>query len=179
MTGRLPRIVLAAFLAAFPASGAPAGYFDFGPNVTFETGDTWISAGRRYRIYGLQSCLRQTFYTDRSGNKRDCGEASIAVLGAYVRDTHPLCAPVATQADLTFVTCYATVGGERLDLAMMMITEGFGFASLSSDGLPVYPTYAVAEQKAREARRGLWQFDDVQHPSILLSHAAKNARMQK
>lgn len=161
------------FITSQAVVAAPAGYFDFTTGTVLETGDTWVSAGKRYRLYGLQSCLRGTFYTDVSGNRRDCGEASIAMLAAFVKDTSPVCAPVAGRTDLTFAVCYAFVGGQRLDLAMMMISEGYGFASLDSAGMPVYPAYAVAEQKAREARRGLWQFDDVQHPAILLSRAAR------
>lgn len=154
---------------------APAGYFDFTRGTAFETGDTWISAGKRYRLYGLQACLRGTTYTDVSGSERDCGEASLAVLAAFVKDTHPVCVAVAGRSDLTFAVCHASVGGQRLDLAMMMISEGYGFASLDKDGMPIYPAYAVAEQAAKEARRGLWQFSDVQHPAILLSGAVRNA----
>lgn len=173
----MKRGLLAALALAFATSqavvAAPAGYFDFTPGTVLETGDTWMSGGKRYRLYGLQACLRGTPYTDASGNKRDCGEASIAVLAAFVKDTRPVCAPVAGSTDLTFAVCYAFVGGQRLDLAMMMISEGYGFASLDSAGMPVYPAYAVTEQGAREARRGLWQFNDVQHPAILLSRAAR------
>jgi endonuclease YncB( thermonuclease family) len=173
MKRRLLAAIPLAMIASHAAVAAPAGYFDFTTGTLLETGDTWASGGKRYRLYGLQSCLRGTTYTDTSGNRRDCGEASIAMLAAFVKDTSPVCAPVAGSKDLTFAVCYASVGGQRLDLAMMMISEGYGFASLDSTGLPFYPAYAVAEQKAREARRGLWQFDDVQHPAILLSRAAQ------
>lgn len=173
MKTRLLAAIALVFIADRDAVAAPAGYFDFTTGTVLETGDTWVSDGQRYRLYGLQSCLRGTSYTDASGSRHDCGEASIAVLAAFVKDTHPVCAPVAGRTDLTFTICYSVVSGQRLDLAMMMISEGYGFASLDSSGMPVYPPYAVAEQKAREARRGLWQFNDVQHPAILLSRAAK------
>ena len=168
----------AAFLCtalAFVGGGveaAPQGYFDLRPGVTLETGDTWVAEGKRYRLYGVQSCLRGTAYTDRSGEKRDCGEASLFMLAAYIKDTHPICAPVATNADTIFVACYAMVGGERLDLANILIASGFAFAALDAGGMPFHAPYAVVEQKARESRTGLWQFNDVQHPSILLSRAA-------
>lgn len=160
------------------AEAAPQGYFDLQPGVTLETGDTWVAEGKRHRLYGVQSCLRGTAYTDHSGEKRDCGEASLFMLSAYIRDTHPICAPVATNADITFVACYATVGGERLDLANILIASGFAFAALNANGMPFHAPYAVVEQKARESRAGLWQFEDVQHPSILLSRAA-NKRVRK
>lgn len=171
-------LCVAAVLTGGGAAAAPQGYFDLRPGVTLETGDSWIAGGKRYRLYGVQSCLRGTAYTDRSGEKRDCGEASLAMLAAYIRDTTPVCAPVAEIAGTVFVGCYATIGNERLDLANILIASGFAFAALDAGGMPFHAPYAVVEQKAREGRAGLWQFDDVQHPSIQLSRAA-NERDRK
>lgn len=168
-------LCVAAVFTGSAATAAPNGYFDLRPGVTLETGDTWIAEGKRYRLYGVQSCLRGTDYTDRSGEKRDCGDASLAMLAAYIRDTHPVCAPVAKNSDTTFVGCYAMIGSERLDLANILIASGFAFAALDASGMPFHAPYAVVEQNAREARAGLWQFDDVQHPSILLSRAANES----
>ena len=172
MRGSIFTCVAAVFAGGWAAT-APAGYFNLQPGVTLETGDTWIADGKRYRLYGIQSCLRGTAYTDRSGGKQDCGDASLAMLAAYIRDTRPVCAPVAESAGTIFVACYATIGRERLDLANILIASGFAFAALDAGGMPFHAPYAVVEQKARESRAGLWQFDDVQHPSILLSRAAK------
>jgi endonuclease YncB( thermonuclease family) len=150
---------------------APDGYFDLLPGVTLESGDSWIQQGRRYRLYGVQTCLRGTTYTDHAGQRRDCGEASLAVLAAYITDTHPVCATISAQADTTYVACYATIGADRLDLANILIASGFAFAAVGVDGLPQHAPYAVVEQRAREKRVGLWQFDDVQHPAIVLGRA--------
>lgn len=159
-------------------AAAPAGYFDLQPGVTLETGDMWVSNGERYRLYGIQSCLRGTFYTDKHGQKRDCGEASLAVLAAYIKDTKPVCAPVVKKDGISYVVCYAAVGKERLDLANVLITSGYAFASLNRDGMPYHLPYAVAEQLAQEKRAGLWQFDDVQHPAIYLTREL-NIRQKK
>lgn len=169
---KLSAFALSITLLSTPAFAAPEGYFDLKPGVMLETGDTWVSDGKRYRLYGVQSCLRGTSFTNKAGQKKDCGEASLAVFAAYIKDTKPICAPVAQTADTAYVICYATVGGNRLDLATMLITSGYAFAALKADGLPFYPAYAVAEQDAREKRAGLWQFEDVQHPSIILSKSA-------
>ncbi|MCT2581290.1 MAG: thermonuclease family protein [Mesorhizobium sp.] len=170
------RRFLVVLTAALPvaAHAAPAGYFDLQPGVTLETGDTWVTDRQRFRLYGVQSCLRGTSYTDNKGQKRDCGDASLAIFAAYIKDTKPVCAPVAKAAGISYVVCYATVGKDRLDLATMMITSGYAFAALSAEGLPFHPAYAVAEQDAREKRAGLWQFEDVQHPAILLSREASD-----
>ncbi|RWB26405.1 thermonuclease family protein [Mesorhizobium sp.] len=170
--------LLSVVLPPVATSAAPAGYFDLQPGVTLETGDTWVSDGLKYRLFGVQSCLRGTPYTDKRGQKRDCGDASLAVFAAYIKDTKPVCAPVAKTAEFSYVVCYATVGKDRLDLATMMITSGYAFASLNAEGLPFHPPYAVAEQDARERRAGLWQFEDVQHPAVLLSRSA-NERAKK
>jgi len=165
-------------LVCVTASAAPVGYFELNPGVVLETGDSWIAGGQHYRLFGVQSCLRGTAFTDHAGNKKDCGAASMAVFAAYIKDTKPICAPVARTSDIMYVICYATVSGKRLDLATILISSGYAFAALKQDGLPYYPAYAVAEQGARDKHAGLWQFHDVQHPAILLSKAAnKQARV--
>src|SRR5271155_5471941 len=63
--------------------------------VAFSTGDTWTQNGRTMRLYGVQSCIRGTTFTNPLGVKTDCGEASLAYLAAVIRDTRPQCAPVA------------------------------------------------------------------------------------
>lgn len=160
-------------LGLTPAMAAPPdGYFELKPGITLESGDSWQDRGRHFRLFGVQACLRGTAYTDKSGVRRDCGEASLAVFAAYISDTTPLCAQVAQSAETVFVSCYATIGTDRLDLANLMISSGFAFASLDGRGLPHHSPYVVVEQAAREKKVGLWQFDDVQHPAILLGQNA-------
>lgn len=157
------------------AVAAPPGYFDLQPGVTLESGDTWSdSAGKRFRLFGVQSCIRGTTYTDRAGKQQDCGVASLALFAAMIKDTRPVCAPAANTGDLTYVVCYAAIGSDQLDLGTMMITSGYAFASLNQEGMPVIPSYAVAEQDARAKSAGLWQFNNVTHPAILLSKAAND-----
>ena len=168
-----PALFLSLTVGLTPATAAPPeGYFELKPDVTLESGDSWQDGGRHFRLFGVQACLRGTVYTDRSGAHRDCGEASLAVFAAYIADTHPVCAQVAQSAGTAFVSCYVTIGNDRLDLANLMISSGFAFASLDGRGLPHHTPYAVVEQAARGKRVGLWQFDDVQHPALLLGQRA-------
>jgi len=155
----------------------PKGYFELKPGMTLESGDSWSDGGQHFRLFGVQACLRGTFYTDKAGLRRDCGEASLAVFAAYIKDTVPVCARVARSAGTDFVSCYATIGADRLDLANLMISSGFAFASLDGRGLPHHAPYAVVEQAAREKRIGLWQFEDVQHPAILLGQSVNSGRI--
>ncbi|PWE53697.1 succinoglycan biosynthesis protein exoi [Metarhizobium album] len=166
------RVTLVVSLAiAANALAAPAGYTVLESGIALESGETWSRAGQRYRLYGVQSCLRGTAFTNKAGLKQDCGDASMAVLSAFIKDTHPACAPVARSAALTYVVCYATVAGTQLDLGTALISQGFAFAALNADGIPVNPAYAVAEQDAKGRSAGLWAFPDVQHPSVILGKA--------
>jgi endonuclease YncB( thermonuclease family) len=168
-----PALFLSLTVGLTPATAAPPeGYFELKPGVTLESGENWQDGGQHFRLFGVQACLRGTAFTDKSGDRRDCGEASLAVFAAYIADTHPICTQVAQSAGKVFVSCYATIGGDRLDLANLMIATGFAFASLDERGLPHHTPYAVVEQAAREKKVGLWQFDDVQHPALLLGQSA-------
>ncbi|MBU2146978.1 MAG: thermonuclease family protein [Alphaproteobacteria bacterium] len=174
-----PALLLAFSLCANPAAAvSPEGYFELRPDITLESGDSWREGDQHYRLFGVQACLRGTNYTDKSGTRRDCGEASLVVLAAYIADTKPLCAAIGRSSKTIFVSCYATIGWDRLDLANLMILSGFAFAALNANGLPHHAPYAVVEQAAREKHVGLWQFDDVQHPAILLGQSASNPRAE-
>src|SRR5260370_20019177 len=90
---------LAAIVAVPAAADSSSGWFAVPANAVFSTGDSWTSDGVAYRLYGVQSCLRGTSFTNAHGVKRDCGEASLAMLIAYVRDLRPQCARVAEAPD--------------------------------------------------------------------------------
>ena len=95
------RVFLGAAISMIVASPlcaevAPAPVFDVPQvGVAFATGDTWTQNGQTMRLYGVQSCIRGTTFTNPLGVKTDCGEASLAYLAALVHDTRPQCAPVA------------------------------------------------------------------------------------
>jgi endonuclease YncB( thermonuclease family) len=145
---------------------------------TFATGDTWDSKGVRYRLYGVQSCLRGTVYTDHAGVRKDCGEASMFMLASLMQDLKPLCYAVAQTRDGTtqFVICSAVLAkggnaGKTLDIGTALISTGFGFAALKPDGEPVNLAYGVAQNMAEEKRKGLWAFGDFPDPNAALLRA--------
>jgi len=151
-----------------------AASFAVAPNAALETGDTWIQGGARLRLYGVQACIRGTYFSNASGQRLDCGEASLAMLAALIKDTRPDCVPIAQQpGQQTFVTCLATLDGKRAELGMMLIASGFAFAALKPDGSPVHPPYFVAEQIAKASRRGLWAYSDLPHPNVALLRALR------
>lgn len=156
-----------------PATGTDTGSFLLDRSVQLESGDIWSERGDRFRLYGVQSCLRGTHFHNSIGTEQDCGDASMAFLAALIKDTKPSCIAVARSATVIYALCAATVGGQKLDLATVLIAEGFAFASLDANGLPLNPAYAVAEQQARLRKSGLWQFPDLPHPSIFLRGRAR------
>ena len=148
----------------------------------YETGDAWIAGGTRYRLYGVQSCLRGAVFTNSYGVKRDCGEASLAVLASLVRDLKPLCHEVAFLAETktAFVFCFANLEqgparGARIDLGTALITMGWGYAALGSDGRAIHPPYAMAERLAKGAHAGLWAFRDAPNPKDSIHRAYEDA----
>lgn len=145
-------------------------FVPFPEQAQFETGDTWISGGRRYRLYGLQACLRGTSVTITPGVVRDCGELNLVMVQALIRDTKPVCTTIKDiDQNNAVVGCQTTTGKRRYDLATYMIAEGWGFAAVDTNGHLVVPGYRVAEESARSARAGLWAFSDMPHPVAILA----------
>lgn len=141
-------------------------------HVQFLTGDSWLDGQKTMRLYGVQYCLRGKVYSDHLGSKQDCGVVSAAVLAAIVHDTNPICRPVATVLDrpedtksTVIVVCTLRLGDRELDLGSLLITQGFAFAALANGGKPVYMPYRIQEMIARQAKMGLWAFDEVPLPS--------------
>lgn len=142
----------------------------FPEQAQFETADTWISGGRRYRLYGLQACLRGTPVTTSPGVVRDCGELNLIMVQALIRDMKPVCTTIKDiDQNNAVVGCQTTTGKRRYDLATYMIAEGWGFAAVDTTGHLVVPGYRVAEESARSARAGLWAYSDMPHPVAILA----------
>jgi endonuclease YncB( thermonuclease family) len=163
--------------SAAPQSPAPA-WAPVTASAVYQTGDSWTDRGVTYRLYGVQSCLRGTAFTNAHAPKRDCGEASLARLVALVRDLRPQCSAAGQSpgSSTVFVFCIAqpTTGagaGSRIDLGTALIATGFAFAALQPDGQPVHAPYAVAEQVARKSRAGLWAFADLPNPNAIILRA--------
>ncbi len=156
-------------------TAAAATFTQFPVNARFETADTWVHDGKRYRLYGLQSCLRGTQVTLRAGVKRDCGDLNILMAQAVIRDTRPVCSTIrALDQSNALVVCQTTAGNHRYDLATYLIAQGWGFAAMSGKGAPVVPNYRVAEEAARKASVGLWAYPDMPHPLTVLGRAGSS-----
>lgn len=165
-------------LAAPAAAQQPApqnGWFTVPSNAVYTTGDTWTSGGETYRLYGIQSCLRGTHFTNPRGVRIDCGEASLTMLVAMIRDLRPQCYKAASQPSTKtyFVLCVAqpTTGkaaGSRIDLGTALVSTGWAFAAVKPDGHAVHVPYMVAQAVAQKAKAGLWQFPDTPDPNAII-----------
>jgi endonuclease YncB( thermonuclease family) len=171
-----------AVLGGVSAQAAPSGWFPVPASAVYLTGDSWSDAGTIYRLYGVQACLRGTNFTNGHGMRRDCGEASLAMLVALTRDLQPQCYDAAEEprTRTVFVFCVAirTVGsgqGSRIDLGTALIATGFGFAALKPDGKPVHAPYFVAQLVAQRAKAGLWAFADMPEPNAIILRALREA----
>ena len=154
--------MLLMMLVSWPAA-ADEGAISFPAAVQFETGDTWIHEASKFRLFGVQGCLRGTRY-----RLPDCGLRSIGALAALFSTNTIACQPVGAASDgATFVVCAAEVGGKTVDLGTALISSGFAFAAVRPSGAAVLPAYAVAEAVAKEDDSGFWAGQFV-HPSALL-----------
>lgn len=154
-----------------PTKQAPATsqFTPFPDDASFETGDTWVSKGKRFRLYGLQSCIRGTQVTISQGVKRDCGELNLIMAQALIRDTKPVCTSIRSLDEHNdVVICQTTAGNRGYDLATYMIAQGWGFAAVAGNGTFVVPAYRTAEETARETRSGFWAYSDMPHPLSVL-----------
>jgi endonuclease YncB( thermonuclease family) len=179
----LPAPAIGQSHGAQPSTWKPAALHVFNfpqAGVTFQTGDTWSANGQTFRLYGVQSCIRGTFFTNAAQKLTDCGEASVAYLAALVRDAKPRCTAIAQAAEppMNFAVCAAHIGNNTLDLGTVLITQGFAFAATDTAGKPTKFEYAVAESEASRAKRGLWAASDLPRPSRILMNAARGARPQ-
>lgn len=171
--------VTMSLVATLPASAQTAAdWFAVPTSAVYQTGDSWTNRGSTYRLYGVQSCLRGTNITNAHGVKRDCGEASLAMLVALTRDLRPQCHAAAEvpASRMVFVFCVAqpSIGagaGRTLDLGTALIASGFAFAALTPEGRPVHAPYLAAQQVAQRTRAGLWAFADVPEPNAIISRA--------
>lgn len=141
-------------------------------DAVFETGDSFTQGGRRYRLFGVQSCLRGTEIINERGLRRDCGEVSLAGFVGLARELNVACRLVGGDgAPVLAIVCTGEVKGRALDLGIALISEGLAFAAIDARGEPAHMAYFLAEQEAQKAKRGLWAYRDLPHPREIMRRA--------
>lgn len=170
-----------AFAQAAPPLN-PSPWFAIPPDAVYSTGDTWTYRGETWRLYGVQSCLRGTFFTNSHGVRVDCGEASLTMLASLVRDLAPVCYTAGWQpaSRTRFLICIArpskgAAAGSRIDLGTALISTGWAFAAVTPAGAPVHQPYIVAQAVAQKQRSGLWQFADLPDPNVIILRTIRSS----
>ncbi|GAA5666751.1 thermonuclease family protein (plasmid) [Nitratireductor rhodophyticola] len=140
----------------------------FPPAVRFETGDSWQYDGRKFRLFGVQACIRGTVFRAPDGAESDCGMMSIASLAALFSTGSVSCQPVGrANDDASFVVCAALLDNATVDVGTALISSGAAFAAVYPSGTPVSAAYAVAESIAKDNGSGLWS-GHFTHPVAML-----------
>lgn len=151
-------------LNAFAESGAVG----FPSTVEIETGDTWTYQGQKYRLYGVQACIRGSDFVAPDGRRSDCGAHSIAPLAALFTTETVSCQMVGRARDgANFVVCAATVNRTVVDVGTALISSGAAFAATYPSGSAVSQAYLIAETTAKMNRDGLWS-GTFEHPVKML-----------
>ena len=139
--------------------------------VSFDTGDSWQYEGRKFRLFGVQACIRGTVHRAPDGVESDCGMQSIASLAALFSTGSIGCQPVGRAKDgASFVVCAAQIDDATVDVGTALISSGAAFAAVFPSGAPVSAAYAVAESSARDSASGLWSGTFTHPVSVLLDN---------
>lgn len=165
------RIELPVIMAVLLATTARAQEetISFPAAVSFETGDSWQYEGRKFRLFGVQACIRGTAYHAPDETESDCGMQSIASLAALFSTGSIGCQPVGrANDDASFVVCAAQLDNATVDVGTALISSGVAFAAAYPSGAPVSAAYAVAELIAKDNRSGLWAGRFTHPVSMLL-----------
>ena len=165
------RIELPVIMAVLLATTARAQEetISFPAAVSFETGDSWQYEGRKFRLFGVQACIRGTAYHAPDETESDCGMQSIASLAALFSTGSIGCQPVGrAKDDATFVVCAAQLDNTTVDVGTALISSGAAFAAVFPSGAPVSSAYAVAESSAKGRASGLWSGTFAHPVSVLL-----------
>lgn len=140
-------LALAAFLAVGGARAADVSLAT-GPAVVIDASHLEI-AGRRFKFYGIEAPDLDETCLDAQGKEYACGLEARKALGELVKDAPANCLPRGPdQNNETLGTC--SVG--KVDLAQALIDAGW---AVSDRTRSLY--YENSEEKARIAKRGLWQ----------------------
>jgi endonuclease YncB( thermonuclease family) len=169
------QLVLILAIAAVPdfaAADSIGTSFTVPANIQIETGDTWSQNGRKYRLYGVQSCLRGTNFITPT-ETADCGLMSLTQFAALVQTVPVSCQTVGLAKDgAEFAICGARFGngsGEAkiVDFGTALISSGYAFAAIDQTGTAVNANYLIAELVAKKNRSGLWA-GEFRHPVQML-----------
>lgn len=105
-----------------------------------------------YRLYGIDTCAPDQ--TARLGRQLwPCGTMATAWLVTATLNRWLACTTLRDEADEHLVRC---ASASHPDIAADMLREGVAIVRPAANDAPRIRAYALAEQDARKAYRGLW-----------------------
>lgn len=144
------------------------------PPLTYESGDTWLAQGTRYRLYGVQACIRGTPYVMPNGAEGDCGDASLRMLAGLMATLKVSCTPIErAPTGAVVVVCAGQSRDKPVDLGAAMIVSGYAFSAELPSGAPVNVGYFASEIRAQTDKAGLWGARSFTHPVKALNALGK------
>lgn len=118
-----------------------------GRRVFVADGDTLKIGGQVIRLAGIDAVERAQFCTDARGVGWSCGESALKALEAVVAKGDLRCAGL-NRDSYGRIVARCTVAGEG-DVSAAMVAGGWAVSDRGG-------RYAMQEQAARTARRGIW-----------------------
>lgn len=115
------------------------------------SGDTFIAAGERIRLEGIDALeVEQVCTVDRRQVR--CGETAVSALNRLVRQFPVCCRTVRHGADGSIqARCFAQIYGEDYEVNDFLVSAGHALADRSHS-----LEYVESEARAKEKRLGLW-----------------------
>ncbi len=120
-----------------------------GSGIRVIDGDSLIVDGREVRLHGIDAVELHQTCREADGRQWPCGRLARAHLRKLVRDRSLTCRTIDEDRYGRIVARCVTDGG--MDIAERMVRDGWAVAYLRHS-----PAYVMAEQDARDARRGIW-----------------------
>lgn len=133
-------------------------------DVKVTDGDSLVIQGRRIRLQGIDAPEYNQTCGDKKGFDYPCGKKALEFMRRLVKGKNVSCKKIATdiyKRDLS--ECFAN--GENINLKML--ANGWAVVYLTNN-----PKYIKAQNKAKKAKKGLWQgkFMTPELYRILMKH---------
>ncbi|WP_246642690.1 nuclease [Rhizobium croatiense] len=130
------------------------------------------SDGTIVKLAGAQGCL-STEQVEFAGLQTTCSMVSLAGLTAELSEAGTAAGNAfpchflgqnAGAPTVRFAECFFMKDGETQSLSQLLISMGVAFAARDRSGRALFPEYAETEERAQNAKAGIWANAHFTHP---------------
>lgn len=130
------------------------------------------SDGTIIKLAGAQGCL-STKDMEFAGVQTTCSMVSLAGLTSILEEAEAgagnafpchFLGQNAGSPTIRFAECFFMKDGETQSLSQVLISKGVAFAARDRTGRALFPEYAHTEERAQEAKAGIWANAHFTHP---------------